>query len=433
MKAPAVTAMIVKTSYMSVVAVPHLAVSLTHDRCFHRTLTKIRFWFQPHTHDYDYNVGVHTKNEAFLNIESQSGRLVVNVKGQWIFDQVLALEEATASVLPEAGQVVLFKCAGLEDIDIAGAWVLYDRTEQLSELGIKSEITGFKASHFKFLQHIIDAAAIREYEAPLDTPERPKVIREAVEQLGSATASHIEDLGQIARSLLDGVRKPSLIIVGETIKQVYHTGVQAIPVVVVITFLIGIVTAHQAAGQLEKFGASVLVVDLVSISITREMGVLLAAIMVAGRSGSAFAAALGVMKLNEEVDAMRVLGLNPNQMLIIPRVLGLVIALPMLTIFADVAGIAGGAVVAIGSMGISGLQFVERVAFSTDLTDFYVGLSKAPIFALLIALVATLRGMQVVSSAEELGIKTTTAVVQSIFMIIVADAVFATLFTHLGI
>ncbi|MCP4046868.1 MAG: ABC transporter permease, partial [Gammaproteobacteria bacterium] len=317
--------------------------------------------------------------------------------------------------------------------DIAGAWVLYDRTEQLSELGIKSELTGFKAAHFKFLQHIIDAAAIREYEVPPDAPERPKVIRKSVEQLGRATASHVEDLGQIARSLLDGVRKPSLIIVGETIKQIYFTGVQAIPVVMVITFLIGIVTAHQAAGQLEKFGASVLVVDLVSISITREMGVLLAAIMVAGRSGSAFAAALGVMKLNEEVDAMRVLGLNPNQMLIIPRVLGLVIALPMLTVLADVAGILGGALIAIGSMGISGLQFVERVAFSTDLTDFYVGLSKAPVFALLIALVGTLRGMQVVSSAEELGIKTTTAVVQSIFMIIVADAVFATMFTRMGI
>ena len=372
-------------------------------------------------------------NEAFLNIESQPGKLVVSVKGRWIFDKVLALEEATATVLPEPGQVVIFKCAGLEEIDIAGAWVLYDRTEQLSELGIKSELTGFKAAHFKFLQHIIDAAAIREYKEPSEFPERPKIVRQTVEQLGRATATHIEDLGQIARSILDGVRKPSLIMVGETIKQVYYTGVQAIPVVVVITFLIGIVTVHQAAGQLEKFGATVLVVDLVSISITREMGVLLAAIMVAGRSGSAFAAALGVMKLNEEVDAMRVLGLNPNQMLIIPRILGLVIALPMLTIFADVAGIAGGALIAVGTMGISGLQFIERVAFSTDLTDFYVGLSKAPVFALLIAVVGTLRGMQVMSSAEELGIKTTTAVVQSIFMIIVADALFATLFTRLGI
>jgi phospholipid/cholesterol/gamma-HCH transport system permease protein len=139
------------------------------------------------------------------------------------------------------------------------------------------------------------------------------------------------------------------------------------------------------------------------------------------------------MKLNEEVDAMRVLGLNPSQMLIIPRIVGLVIALPVLTLFADVAGIAGGALIAIGSMGVSSLQFVERVAYSTDLSDFYVGLVKAPVFALLIASVGTLRGMQVKFSAEELGQRTTMAVVQSIFMIIAADALFATLFTRMGI
>ena len=372
-------------------------------------------------------------NSAVLSFESQPGRLIVNVKGRWIFDEVLALEHATATVLPETGQLVAFQCAGLEEIDIAGAWVLYDRTEQLALLGIKSEFTGFKAAHFKFLQHIIDAAAIRDYEEPPKYPVRPKRLRKAVETVGDHSAAVIEDMGEVARSVLEGMRSPSLFMVGETIKQVYQTGVQAIPVVMVITFLIGIVTVHQAAGQLEKFGATVLVVDLVSISITREMGVLLAAIMVAGRSGSAFAAALGVMKLNEEVDAMRVMGLNPYQMLVIPRILGLVIALPILTIFADIAGIAGGALIAVGTMGISSLQFVERVAYGTDLTDFYVGLSKAPVFALLIASVGTLRGMQVKSSAEELGLKTTMAVVQSIFMIIVADALFAILFTRMGI
>jgi len=372
-------------------------------------------------------------SNAFLSVENHPDRQIANVRGHWIFDEIPALEQATATVLPNPDQVVVFQCAGLEEIDIAGAWVLYDRTQQLSEVGIKSEFAGFKAAHFKFLQHIIDAAAIREYVEPGRRPPRSKRIRETVEKLGSHTTELIEDLGAIARSVLEGTYKPSLYMVGETIKQIYLTGVQAIPVVVVITFLIGIVTAHQAAGQLGKFGASVLVVDLVSISITREMGVLLAAIMVAGRSGSAFAASLGVMKLNEEVDAMRVMGLNPHQMLVIPRILGLVIALPILTIFADIAGIAGGALIAVGNMGISGLQFVERVAYSTDLTDFYVGLSKAPVFALLIAMVGTLRGMQVKSSAEELGLKTTMAVVQSIFMIIVADALFATLFTHLGI
>jgi phospholipid/cholesterol/gamma-HCH transport system permease protein len=372
-------------------------------------------------------------SDALLSLDSQPGKLIVNVKGQWIFDEVLALEEAVATVLPKEGQVVTFQCAGLDDIDIAGAWVLFDRTEHLSLLGIKSEFSGFRARHFKFLQHIIDAAAIRDYQEPVESPARAKILRQNVERLGRVAAAQVEDIGAIARSILDGVRQPSLIIVGETIKQVYQTGVQAIPVVMVITFLIGIVTVHQAAGQLEKFGASVLVVDLVSISITREMGVLLAAIMVAGRSGSAFAASLGVMKLNEEVDAMRVMGLNPNQMLVIPRIAGLVIALPVLTIFADIAGLAGGALIAVGTMGISGLQFIERVAFSTDLSDFYVGMVKAPVFALLIASVGTLRGMQVKSSAEELGMNTTMAVVQSIFMIIVADAFFATLFTRMGI
>jgi len=371
--------------------------------------------------------------DRFLSFDRAPGNLIVNLQGRWIFDEVRALEAATASVLPLQGETVTFQCGGIEDIDIAGAWVLYDRTQQLSQQGIKSEFTCFKAAHFKFLQNIIDTAAIREYKEPAAQPDRPHRVRKAVEKLGSQTAGVLEDLGQIARSILEGTHRPSLYMIGETIKQVYATGVQAIPVVVVITFLIGIVTAHQAAGQLGKFGATVLVVDLVSISITREMGVLLAAIMVAGRSGSAFAAALGVMKLNEEVDAMRVLGLNPSQMLIIPRILGLVIALPILTLFADVAGIAGGALIAVGTMGISGLQFVERVAYSTDLTDFYVGLSKAPVFALLIATVGTLRGMQVKSSAEELGLMTTMAVVQSIFMIIAADALFATLFTRMGI
>ena len=369
----------------------------------------------------------------FLSFDNEPGKLIVNVRGRWLFDQVRALECATATVSPAQGEAVTFHCADLEDIDIAGAWVLYDRIQRLSELGFKSDFSCFKAAHFKFLQNIIDTAAVRDYEEPGEVHTGPNHFQRAIEKLGSQSAGVIEDLGQIARSILEGVYRPSLYMVGETIKQVYATGVQAIPVVVVITFLIGIVTAHQAAGQLGKFGASVLVVDLVSISITREMGVLLAAIMVAGRSGSAFAAALGVMKLNEEVDAMRVLGLNPSQMLIIPRIVGLVIALPVLTLFADVAGIAGGALIAIGSMGISSLQFIERVAYSTDLSDFYVGLVKAPVFALLIASVGTLRGMQVRFSAEELGERTTMAVVQSIFMIIAADALFATLFTRMGI
>jgi phospholipid/cholesterol/gamma-HCH transport system permease protein len=370
---------------------------------------------------------------AYLSIENQADAMSVSLKNDWVFDNVSDLEDATASVLPDPGQAVIFQCGGLQDIDIAGAWVLFDRTQQLAELGIKSEYSGFKAAHFKFLQNIIDMAAIREFEEEGSEPAPEPWIKTRLEELGESTETTFREVGFITNAILDGVRRPYKLIIGETIKQIYETGVKAIPIVMVITFLIGIVLAYQASGQLEQFGAKIFVVDLVSISILREMAVLLAAVMVAGRSGSAFAAALGTMKLNEEIDALRVLGLNPNQILIVPRVLGMVIALPIVTIFADIAGIAGGAMIAIGTLDISSVQFFERIAYSTDLNDLMVGLVKAPFFAFLIAVTSTLRGLQVEHSAEVLGRKTTVAVVQSIFLILLADAYFTMVFTRMGI
>jgi phospholipid/cholesterol/gamma-HCH transport system permease protein len=163
------------------------------------------------------------------------------------------------------------------------------------------------------------------------------------------------------------------------------------------------------------------------------MGVIMAAIMVAGRSGSAFAASLGVMKLNEELDALRVMGLNPNQVLVAPRVLGLIIALPLLTGFANLSGLAGGLFLSTTVLDISTVQFIDRAAASADLTTLFVGLVKAPVFAFLIGAVSTLRGLQVDSSAEQLGRLTTTAVVQSITLIVAADAMFTFVFVRLGI
>ena len=194
----------------------------------------------------------------------------------------------------------------------------------------------------------------------------------------------------------------------------------------------GLVMAYQGALQLEKFGATIFVVDLVTISVLREMGVIMAAIMVAARSGSAFAASLGVMNLNQETDALRVMGLNPNQVLVLPRILALLIALPLLTVLSDFAGLAGGMLLSTTVLDISATQFLERVSSGADLQTFMVGMSKAPVFALLIGGVATLRGLQVKSSAEELGRLTTVAVVQSIFLIIIADGVFTVIFARYG-
>jgi phospholipid/cholesterol/gamma-HCH transport system permease protein len=195
----------------------------------------------------------------------------------------------------------------------------------------------------------------------------------------------------------------------------------------------GLVLAYQGANQLAQFGAQVFVADLVTVAMLREMGVLLAGIMVAGRSGSAFAAAIGVMKLNEEIDALRIMGLEPNRILVAPRVIALLVSLPLLTVLGMLAGIAGGFLLATTMLDISAAQYLERTAGAAKVSDFVVGIVKAPFFALLIAGVATLRGMQVSASADQLGRLTTTAVVQGIFLIILADAVFTIVFSSLGV
>jgi phospholipid/cholesterol/gamma-HCH transport system permease protein len=369
---------------------------------------------------------------SFIRVYDGTDPLTVKLKNDWVFANVPQLEQALSSVNAGEASAVTFKCGGLRSFDLAGAWLLFQKSREMESAGAKAEFEGFKAAHFKFLQHTFEVAASNEYQADYsEDPEEPR-IQEGLEWLGRSTNEIFESIGHITLSILDGVRKVSLLAIGETIRQIDETGVKAIPIVFIICFLMGIVLAFQAAGQLEQFGATIFVVDLVANAVLREIGVLLAAIMVAGRSGAAFAAALGTMKLNEEVDAMRVMGLNPNQILVVPRVLGLVIALPLLTIFANAAGLAGGLFICLVSLDITWWQFVERLALTIQVQDVMVGLSKAPVFAFLIAATGTVRGMQVKHSAEELGRLTTVAVVQSIFLIILADAFFTILYQRLG-
>jgi phospholipid/cholesterol/gamma-HCH transport system permease protein len=211
----------------------------------------------------------------------------------------------------------------------------------------------------------------------------------------------------------------------------YETGVTAIPIVSLIAFLISVIVAYLGAQQLARFGANIFVVDLVTIAVLREMGVLLTAIIVAGRSGSAFAAEIGVMQLNEETDALRAMGLNPIEVLVVPRVLALCLVLPCLTVIADAMGLAGGILLSLVNLHIPLPEFISRMQEALAPTTFWAGLVKAPVFAILIAMVGTYRGMQVRDSARELGRLTTVAVVQSIFFVIFADALFAVLFVQL--
>jgi phospholipid/cholesterol/gamma-HCH transport system permease protein len=216
-------------------------------------------------------------------------------------------------------------------------------------------------------------------------------------------------------------------------RHVYDTGVTAIPIVALIAFLISVIIAFLSAQQLQKFGAEIFVVDLLAIGVLRELGVLLTAIIVAGRSGSAFAAEIGAMRLNEEIDALYATGADPYELLVLPRIVGLVIALPLLTIIADAIGLAGGALLCRFLLDIQFTQYVNRVSESIGAATFWVGVAKAPVFAVLIALAGVYRGLQVSGSSRELGRLTTTAVVQAIFIVILADALFAVFFMEIGI
>ena len=216
-------------------------------------------------------------------------------------------------------------------------------------------------------------------------------------------------------------------------RHVYDTGITAIPIVGLIAFLISVIVAYMSAQQLRNFGAVVFVVDLVTIGVLRELGVLLTSIIVAGRSGSAFAAEIGSMKLNEEIDALYATGVDPFEVLVLPRVLGLVIALPLLAVLADLIGLTGGALLCRYLLDMPLSQFVTRVQESIQPTTFWVGVMKAPVFAVLIAMAGCSRGLQVRDSSRELGRLTTLAVVQAIFLVILADALFAVLFMELDI
>jgi phospholipid/cholesterol/gamma-HCH transport system permease protein len=242
----------------------------------------------------------------------------------------------------------------------------------------------------------------------------------------------LEFFGRIVMVIREAFSRPRALRPSSLARHIYETGVTAIPIVSLIAFLISVVVAYLGAQQLSKFGADIFVVDLVTISVLREMGVLLTAIIVAGRSGSAFAAEIGVMQLNEETDALRAMGMNPIELLVLPRLVALVIALPLLTVIADAMGLAGGGLLSLLNLHIPLVQFVYRLREAVSPTTFWAGLIKAPVFALLIAMVGTYRGMQVRDSARELGRLTTVAVVQSIFLVILADALFAVLFVKIG-
>jgi phospholipid/cholesterol/gamma-HCH transport system permease protein len=327
-----------------------------------------------------------------------------------------------------AGPVAQIDLSDIDHIDTVGAWLVY-RTAR--DHGAK--ITGADSD----AQRLIGAVSLAD-ENKAELPKRSPVLKvlhevgEAVVDIARTFVDFIGFIGQCAKATLSLMVHPRRLRFHSIVQHFDTVGVRALGIIGLMSFLIGIVIAQQGAVQLRQFGAEIWTVNLIGRLTMRELGVLMTAIMVAGRSGSAFAAQIGTMKITEEVDAMRTIGVVPVEALVIPRVLATVLMMPLLGIYASLVAIAGGGLFCWLTLDMPPATFIERIREVTPLTDFYVGMVKAPVFGAIIALAGCFQGMRVEGNSEEVGRKTTAAVVQAIFLVIVIDAFFAVFFTEIG-
>ena len=372
---------------------------------------------------------------AWLRTERQDRLSLLRAGGHWgigeasrLYAQLRALElPSDRMVQVDAGEITV--------MDTAGAWVLHRTIKSLRGQALSVEVTNANPS----VAEMLDEVARNDNPCEIAPPSGNAIancialIGESAVDIAHETAQLISFLGSIFATLGRTVINPRRLRLIPLVHHMQQVGLNALPIVCLISFLIGVVLAYQGASQLQKFGAEVFVVNLIAISLLREIGILLTAIVIAGRSGSAFTAQIGSMKVNEEIDAMRTLGLDPMEVLVLPRVLALVITLPLLAFFSDIVGLFGGALMAWITLDISPGLFLERLHATLGPWTFWVGIIKAPVFAFIIAMLGCFEGFQVVGSSESVGQKTTRAVVEAIFLVIVVDAIFSIFFAFIGI
>ena len=353
----------------------------------------------------------------------------VQLSGDWTLAHATRLERALAALSARETRVQRIDAQALGKVDTAGASLLL----QLAGGAGLEQFDALAPRHARLLAAVAQADA-----EPLPAPVREGV-GDFIAGIGAAVLAIWRDalrlvsfLGLLLATLPRVLVSPQRWRVAPWVVQIHQTGLNAVPIIALLTFLVGAVVAFLGATILREFGATLYTVDLIAFSFLREFGVLLTAIMVAGRSGSAFTAQLGSMKSREEIDAIRTLGMDPVQVLVVPRALALLVSLPLLTVLAMLSGILGGAVVCALALDISPMMYFSRIHDTLEVRHFWVGMSKAPLFALMIALIGCLEGFKVAGSAESVGKHTTSSVVQSIFVVILIDALAAVFFMEMG-
>ncbi|MBV8120401.1 MAG: MlaE family lipid ABC transporter permease subunit, partial [Alphaproteobacteria bacterium] len=374
-----------------------------------------------------------TSAAAALTQTEDAETLVLSAAGDWLVASAADLDRvARALKLPQRRRVAI-DLAGIDRLDSAGAWLLLRTEHDLLARGNQVEMRNLRPMFAPLFEQVRACGVVTAVAHP--RPDHHSLVG-FVARIGEVAIAVLKReyrivgfLGLVTLTAIRVLRRPARLRLTPTVAQMEQTGVNALPIVGMLAFLVGVVIAYQGADQLRRFGAEIYTVDLLAIGILRELGVLMTAIIIAGRSGSAFTAQIGTMGLNQEIDALRTLGLDPVEVLVIPRLVGLFVTLPMLTIYADLMGLLGGCLMAWGVLGITIPEFLSELRSAVIPRTFWVGVVKAPVFAAIIAAVGCYEGFLVSRSAESVGRLTTLSVVESLSLVIIADAVFSIVFS----
>lgn len=353
-------------------------------------------------------------------------------EGAWRLADIPAIQARIATclkglILPDE---VTIDTRALAVLDTSGGWLLHRLRHGLEAAGHRVQFVGLRPEYAALL----DLIAQRTSPSPAVKAPEPGALARLGRRFwesGQGAIGLLAFLGESSSAMLRALWKPRRIRWRAILYNLQTAGVAALPITGLLAFLLGIVIAYQGAEQLRLFGANIYIADLVGLSMLRELSPLITAIIIAGRSGSAYAAQIGTLKVTEEIDALRTIGISPMDLLVLPKVIALVIALPLLTVYTDIMGILGGMVMARAQLDVGFFTFINRLDEAVSLTSFMIGVGKAPVFAVIIALVGCYQGFQVSGSAESVGRQTTVSVVQSIFLVILVDALFSIAFSWL--
>lgn len=365
----------------------------------------------------------------------QSGVLRLQAAGAWTAPHAKELEKlVTAAEAEKPARSTQIDLSSISRLDTFGAWLIERLRRTLSNSGSEPQLSGLSPDYARLVEvvHQVGSGEAGEPPPPPAVANMLEQIGRGIAQIGDTLIGLLNMVGAVMAAAGRVATRPSQIRMTSIVHQLEQVGWRAVPIILLITFLIGCIIAQQGIFHFRRFGADVFVVDMVGVLVLREIGVLLVCIMVAGRSGSAYTAELGSMKMREEVDALKTMGFDPIEVLILPRIIALIIAVPLLTFLGSMAALYGGGLVSWLYGGLQPDVFLQRLRESIVIDHFYVGLVKAPFMALIIGIVACVEGLKVRGSAESLGQHTTASVVKSIFFVIVLDGLFAIFFASIG-